>query len=107
MEASEMRVGNFVLNVMNQIITVDWGQIKYAKDFKPIPLSEVWLIKFRFKGVPHKKGVQAAYKKGSVRINISNSGNCYYKNKYVYYVHKLQNLYYELENKELTLKENE
>lgn len=36
-----------------------------------------------------------------LKINVSNSGNFYHGNRPVRYVHKIQNLYYELMDEEL------
>ena len=80
---------------------VDWDNIK------PIILTEKWLIKFGFEKQRFcaKKGIQCQYKKNKIKLDISNSGIVYlsYKNTPLNSVHQLQNLYFALTQKELTL----
>jgi hypothetical protein len=69
--------------------------------FEPEPLTEEWLIKFRFRFIKQKSGTQGIYSNGKMNLTLSNSGNVYYNKKYIPYVHKLQNLYFELKDEEL------
>jgi len=121
MEASELRIGNFVTpkvgakNIFSGlVIVVGWNEIKRAQtlgdkwDHKPISLTEEWLgEKFGFDKVKPRGGVMAAYKKGGIRIDVSHSGNCYWKGKPIYSVQTLQNVYYfnQLTGEELEIKE--
>lgn len=121
MDVRELRMGNFVQNYyIKRPYRIDADGIKHCDElnkmtefqnssYTPIPLTEEWLIDFGFKEVKPKEGVLMAFKKDSIRIEISHSGNFYYKNKSLPYVHLLQNVYYfnELTGEELTLKNKE
>jgi hypothetical protein len=83
---------NYVVPLYSQLIEF----------IEPIPLTEERLLsKYKFKEVAHRRGIQASYKKDGVRINVSNSGNCYYGSKLIPYVHNLENLYFAIKGKEL------
>lgn len=147
MEASELRIGNFLdRNGKMEIYQIDGkshnGRIKIydhynqcyinhwfdISTFKPIPLSEVWLLKLGFKKTD--KTQKPSYYIGRDDKNSWNSFRIQYStiidintmietngfiglylcNKYwctIQYVHQLQNLYFALTEQELTLKENE
>jgi len=118
---SELRVGNLVLNedgIIHEIHGIDSISITSRKPniaepfenahihrYVPVSLTEERLVNFGFVKVKAISGVICAYKKGGIRINISNSGNFYWKNKPVPYVHLLQNIYYfnELTGEELKI----
>lgn len=70
----------------------------------PIYLSVDYLKLVGFKEVKARSGIAAAYKKGSIRINQSNSGNFYFGKTSIPYVHRLENLYYDIEGEELIMK---
>ena len=90
----------------NQVpIDVGFGQL--MKYIAPIYLSVDYLISVGFKEVTARNGVAAAYKKGSIRINQSNSGNFYFRKTSIPYVHRLENLYYDIEGEELIIKTQE
>lgn len=119
MEARELRIGNFFLgdtseNNFQQITAIeilDFNNDPLDDYYKPIPLTEEWLLKF---------GFFSKYKSCYVRWNIlgfdiqqksdeDDNGNkipqeqVFYFN-YMYeikYVHQLQNLYFALTQKEL------
>jgi hypothetical protein len=97
---NELRIGNYM----------DWrqfGSVKVNKtmlyryqgfdDAKPIPLSEYWLLKFGFK----KHG--RFFKKSNLKITFRDCWRFEYGGLIVKieYVHRLQNLYFELKNEEL------
>lgn len=116
MKASELRVGNFIrfnnLIQPEEIITINprfFCSAMCNKDFdingyyKPIPLTEEWLLKFGFKkentlhdGTSVYNGTPYLYfKDGYARISI--------KTPDIEYVHQLQNLYFSLTGEELSL----
>ena len=116
MKASELRIGNWVWNDVQEIpVQVDVriiSQQTYRKPnqglWEPIPLTEEWLLKF---------GFAEKYKSASNRWNIKGfelhdceddhgdlKGDFMYKFQlHVKYVHQLQNLYFALIGQELTI----
>ena len=116
MKANEVRLNNYVIydNEVYQIDTiaevfptlntdkfgigvVDWNNIK------PIPLTEEWLIKFGF------EVYEFDHKENQYRINdrlLVVRNNVFYdygSRVELKYVHQLQNLFFALTQKELTL----
>lgn len=129
MTAKEFRIGNHVtvwnpkhrpeqngrmmkvVGIKEEAVTLyddqtpwDSGFGQLMKYIAPIYLSVDYLISVGFKEVKARSGIAAAYKKGSIRINRSNSGNFYFGKTSIPYVHRLENLYYDIEGKELTIK---
>lgn len=75
----------------------------YKKECSPIPLTEEWMFKYGFEKKDHA-GV--CYGKSEILIYLS--GHAYFdlSDKFpakIIYVHQLQNLYYALTGKELTI----
>lgn len=129
MKANEFRIGNHVtiwnpkhrpeqtgrmlkvIGIKEESVTLyddqtplDSGFGQLMKHIAPIYLSVDYLISVGFKEVKARRGVAAAYKKGSIRINRSNSGNFYFGKTSIPYVHRLENLYYDIECEELIIK---
>lgn len=125
MKTTDLRLGNFIsINFGNcddgKIITVDGisdceiynEEHGYSpcNEFKPIPLTEHWLLDFGFK---YEIGY---YSKGAFLISLADDASCFFKDGRVYfnsrliienqpkYVHQLQNLYFALTQEELILK---
>ena len=112
MKAEELRFGNLVLNNDFDIVTeIKEGWQIDSCDFyyRPIPLTEEWLIKFGFVkyGTLHD-----SYKLNPFIVELGILGNHYTFRKImnreesillkeIKYVHQLQNLYFALTNKEL------
>jgi hypothetical protein len=114
MEASELRLGNFVKtdNSTNNLIdieTVDYFVLKEIIEdsdfYSPIPLTEEWFLMLGFEAQSldwftyngfgvciYKKKLKISFKEQILLLNI-------------YHVHQLQNLFYCLVGKELVLKE--
>ena len=106
MDAKELRIGNYILfGVINEPIKITGGidekntTIQMAK---PIPLTEEWLLKFGFS----KYG----------RLNTNDNFKLIYDYDLstfylddigleLKHVHQLQNLYFALTGKELTIKQ--
>ena len=118
MEAKELRLGNYVNLTKNNFKTVDICKLdvlniykiiknKYL-DVKAIPLTEEWLINFGFK----KSFFSDSYFKDEFFLNKDYNGKWTFNLlegigiclKDIKYIHQLQNLYFELTNKELTTK---
>jgi hypothetical protein len=111
MKASELRLNN-LLERNGSIVCLDTNYDLFValvyvsrsdRKYKPIPLTEEWLLKFGFneEGID-KRTFCSAFVKNGVRVTISNSGNVYYGKLCVESVHQLQNLYFALTREELT-----
>lgn len=119
MESKELRIGNYVsidlkggLEIKHEPITasglLDFHHNKDKSSFryKPIPLTEEWLVKFGF-----KKNETYCFIDIKNNIQLMNISNKYFRLYYrgvsliidIYYVHQLQNLYFDLTQKELTI----
>ena len=121
LEAKDLRIGNLVMdNAKVKIVTSgmisNWDIIK--KDYggyKPIPLTEEWLLRFGF-GMMNKSYFSIPSR---TRTNNSPYSLIYTKDLngdwyilinesvrfYLEHVHTLQNLYFSLTQEELTLNE--
>jgi len=121
MKAQDLRIGNYVLfnngKETGQITSVEsyvTGQYKiglnnridikyYCDEVKPIPLTEEWLLKFGFA----KSITQDIHPTFCRSIVQWNDGIIYVSKlgflNHIKHVHQLQNLYFALTNKELTI----
>ena len=112
--AKELRIGNYVYT--KEWVIKSYGIdgfvniIKNIDNFKPIPLTEEWLIKLNFKYKKTEKSnsysldffrvsfvIDGRYK-GKMFISVANLNPDV--NNFLY-VHQLQNLYFALTGKEL------
>jgi hypothetical protein len=125
MKASELRIGNFITQIIykdthdeEKEILVDWQEIwwisKNTKSYRPIILTEEWLLKFGF-----DKRISNCFKLNNFFIDLRyddilekdrtifsrwDNYHCLYFNlSDLKYVHQLQNLYFALTGEELTL----
>lgn len=142
MRVSELRIGNYITGIsfdyednaieseccvlgldITQSLGYGWSIMVDSKDdidefesFKPIPLTEEWLIKFGFERVTPMGSTydnNYAYElKDWGRIALKNgvlvSDQYYFLDGLCFdikHVHQLQNLYFTLTGKELTIKE--
>ena len=105
MEERELRIGNWLYE-FNTPFRVDYiNEARPMYDVSPIHLTEQWLIDFGFvhflKGLWSRKSVELYW-------DVDNCGRFvhFWANKFieVNHVHQLQNLYFELTGKELTIK---
>jgi len=111
MKASELRIGNFILNENNQIVEVDGTRITFLQDgkvkYRPIEITEEWLLKFNFinGGLGLMKSlnndVWVEYSGKSIFITCFSALIATEKIKYI---HQLQNLYFVFTGKELEIK---
>ena len=122
MKASEFRIGNFCLDEFGLLVEVDIDFfVNYVQDkFKPIPLTEEWLLRFGFeKGNKiYPTGYSIELLKTDFYLRPSYLGGYYWGfNKDednidcelndvqpIQHVHQLQNLYFALTNTELLCK---
>lgn len=126
MKANELRIGNYIeLRCLDEGFShckelVEWSVEKYnfthSKDlyygnddweYRPIPLTEEWLLKFGF-------NVYGSYSfKGAILNSFSLEKQEDFDWEYdrclktIKYVHQLQNLYFALTGEELKLRDNE
>lgn len=116
MEAKELRIGN-LLNHNNKFFigpfTVNSIHISdlerdnaYAKEYEPIPLTEEWLIEFGF-----EERLGGRFFKHTwfyIDQDCAGVSGWYFRSIDGFkakceYIHQLQNLYFALTNKELTI----
>jgi hypothetical protein len=129
MKANELRIGNLVLDdtsenimIVSRIESVDYTEWNsgdqynicclqfgtretyYDGNFKPIPLTEEWLLKFDFEITNNFQT------KDRFQTHIQD-GIIWFEYGYIVielkYVHQLQNLYFALIGEELTFKQQE
>lgn len=114
-KANELRIGNLILlkhsspYAKDEITVVDdyetfYGIFKHPENYEPILLTEEWLLKFGWK--KSDLNIDTWWKPGWV-INKDQEGNFFVsKDEKVVlkYIHQLQNIYFALTGKELTLK---
>lgn len=118
MKASELRIGNYIENTDSQMasyMVVNADVIKqnehtmYAS-LEPIPLTEEWLLKFGFEFHVNANCENFYYTKDAficIRCDEDFEWFRYYNGDFyseIEYVHQLQNLFFCLCGKELTLK---
>tara|TARA_R110002096_G_scaffold306489_1_gene501147 strand:- start:1488 stop:1856 length:369 start_codon:yes stop_codon:yes gene_type:complete len=115
MKAKELRIGNlFNEKYSNKTIEViglaedriDFSGCYLAKwQAEPIPLTEEWLLKFGFYKPFIGGGLALRINESSI-IRVFDNGDIEIGNEINFnakHVHKLQNVYFELTNKELLL----
>ena len=107
MKPEELRIGNYILNPKNKIIQVEEiGSYEspltlFIDMYKPIPITEKWLIKFGFEFIEQK------WINEYITIVLFADGYYYltFNLKQVgcklEYIHQLQNIYFALTGKEL------
>jgi hypothetical protein len=124
MTANELRIGNWIYDGQvgfkeefrvgsGDIVSIDSNDIDC--DYRPIRLTEEWLVRFGF-NVRSISKTYSCYNKGErVQINIQRSEDLnIYEDTFwfkvyngtisIRYVHQLQNLYFALTGNELTIK---
>lgn len=124
MNVEELRIGNIIFiswkNAVNKrVAVVNLGAIMdlasngsgSAYNYKPIPLSEKWLIKFGFEKqvtrymVSYKKGlIDISYFNKSKVISIYVGAQRIDNGERIKHVHQLQNLYFALTGEELEVR---
>jgi hypothetical protein len=113
MKASELRIGNYV-NIHNVITSIDVADFHFNSSFiKPIPITVEWLLKLGFEYYSFDKNYVIKNKDGYCNSIKNNDGEWCYNNdisdanysiRELKYIHQLQNLYFALNEEELTIK---
>jgi len=119
MKANELRIGNLITQIIHKDthdqeieIKVNWQEIwwisKGTNSYKPIPLTEEWLLKFGFKkiqGYICGEKIVYYYVKEDLEYDLT-SGECMIENFTINLdkVHEMQNLYFAIYSEELILK---
>ena len=126
MEAKELRIGNYYIDIDDKLTELSGYELYEMTikenteslgetEFRPIPLTEEWLVKF---GFYYGDSVDYGYlwlkcKMGEFYVRPSYLGGFYWGFDYnneingqnnIKHVHQLQNLYFALTNEELKLK---
>jgi len=110
MTANELRIGNLIQDnnkewiVSAQLIYSVVEGNGYLAGFKPIPLTEEWLVKlgFKYMGSAPTLGINESWNHGNVRIEQLQSKDLVFHGLQIKYVHQLQNLVHALTGEELT-----
>lgn len=132
LQAKDLRIGNYLTHKGKEFVVSRSSFATLKIDFsKPIPLTEEWLVKMGFendgvlnnqtclpgggdngfdKAIRYEDGNAntVLYWEGKFYYVIDVNGDQYgdnYTVKQIEYVHKFQNIYYEWEDEELTIKE--
>jgi len=118
-KVSELRIGNLLRDkvtktelrviklteqdIVTHVIDRSMFPLQDGWGIEPIPLTEEKLIELGAKELKPKRGVLKEFVLKTVRIEMSNSGNFYYKNSKLILesFHQLQNLFFSLKGKEL------
>lgn len=116
MKASELRIGNwFKEDILEQTYAqitaeqiLDFYEDPLDDFYKPIPLTEEWLLKFGFISMYSNYTIKAGDYYNSIKQDCGkwiysydeSDAGCY-ELKEIKYVHQLQNLYFALNDKEL------
>lgn len=129
MEAKELRIGNLLRDkvsktllevieltkedIITHVIDRNMFPLKDGWGLEPIPLTEEWLLKFRFDKLSNQDDIY--YQKGYIRISadVYENGLFHLRKRVpsqvwkdnlvctIMYVHELQNLYSLIEKEEL------
>jgi hypothetical protein len=120
MKANELRIGNLFILPNGDIGKISYHEIRLMvvaiekPDYKPIPLTEEWLLKFGF-----SNREAFSYKEWFIGFNpithdwmfdicwLVGHDYPFYRNGHfaIKYLHQLQNLYFALTGEELTIKQ--
>ena len=132
LDSKNLRIGNYLFDENNEIYAISGYSLwqlsvkehhksfnEISKEFKRIPISEEWLLKFGFSRhhadyyndvlllkdvVNINTGVQYDYFSVKIYPNELGSAQSVKGDLHIKYVHQLQNLYHSLCGKELELK---
>lgn len=118
MKANDLRIGNIVKqgiieSIGSSLIQVS-DTIYESEVIEPIPITEKWLLKFGFYYQSSDKNYVVKSKQENNNSIKKIDGDWCYNNDYsdascyfvreLRYIHELQNLYYALNDEELTIK---
>lgn len=118
-EQRELRIGNQVIHALTgkkltvveirrRHVSVEYkseGKLRTSlvdyHNIQSVTIIQDRLISEGFQYVKPRKGIYFALKRGGMRIEVSNSGNYYFKKRVLTGMHQVQNIYFELTGKEL------
>ena len=128
MKVTELKIGNYILGlplefdenedweVCEVVILDSVGETEYEiwvdsksnsehfSEFKPIPLTEDWLIKFELEKMSESEYTLNTYDLANFKLWMNGGRFLFNDTIEIKYVHRLQNLYFDLKDKELKLK---
>ena len=120
MKENEVRSGNLVqvclFNASLESSYREYDPVWYKEigEFKPIPLTEEWLVKFGFSKATDDSfelNLDNMWSKIVIKDDMSfgieeinGGGSVCFENDRLDYIHRLQNLYFALTGEELTIK---
>jgi len=123
MTANELRIGNWVEIIQPKkahytTIEPSCFSVNIEKHYKPILLTEDWLIRFGFnsvsenKYIPNRRNFWNKEMDASIDVEHEKVGEYSFmyqlfgteRRKHIIYVHQLQNLHFFVKNQELILK---
>lgn len=107
---NELRMGNYILSPdtgnpvkveLNHLKCILDNQLFNGKSYSPIELTEEWLLNLGF-----RKSFRGKWQKDELAYDIYGGNGLYMHGVTleIKYVHQLQNLYFSLTGKELTIK---
>lgn len=113
-KSSELRIGNYVEFILKETSTLktvclfDLENISknMTGNYKPIPLTEEWLLKLEFDIEEEWYVSVLGYDFGEIKIYPSPNGFFFIEGvieQHIGYVHSLQNLYFALTGQELEI----
>ena len=114
MISNELRIGNWIeIKDSKGIctrVTESTFDSNIEKNYKPIPLTEEWLLKFGLNNPTNEKPYH--FKKSAVEFlhsEFQDELKCFCNDKPMFsfpckYVHQLQNIYYSITGEELKIK---
>tara|TARA_R110000772_G_scaffold99393_1_gene199295 strand:+ start:42 stop:404 length:363 start_codon:yes stop_codon:yes gene_type:complete len=113
MKANELRIGNYYIDIDDKLTELSGYELYEMTikenteslgetEFRPIPLTEEWLVKFGFEKL---EGWDDMYyfKIGYFQIYEYNVSGYEYDDFNIKHVHQLQNLYFALTGEELKI----
>jgi hypothetical protein len=110
---NELRIGNFLQwksDIPNNYFNVKSVEDEYDwyEEYKGVPITKEWLLNFGFKFSTKQRSYSVIYdfidSYKTFKVEICGNG-VYLSNgtTYIKYIHQLQNLYFAITQKELTL----
>jgi len=111
MKASELRIGNLIEDGMNNNGQANVEILRLMDEhpkhpYRPIPLTEEWLLRFGFNNEVYTNGGFLKWQKGEFKLLDRRLPNTQYHEPKasIDFVHQLQNLYFALTGEELVVK---
>lgn len=112
MKAKELRIGNyfkpdsfyrkeFDFEIVTPNHLMDFATDPQDDYYKPIPLTEEWLVKFGFAMYPRQAYDLYTKESEGVLFTIKGGDRFYYSKFEIKYAHQLQNIYFALTGEEL------